>query len=140
MEPSSQAQNEQPVPDTAPGSVNSSELYDGPRVVPLASGRGAFIPHADPSALLAPVPQPQMSPIADVKSEYPALIVLALDVLSARLLGLIALVTACVVWAGVIYDPEMWRIVAAGTFSILVFLPAMALYWRAGMTGEGEDK
>jgi hypothetical protein len=68
--------------------------------------------------------------------QYPAAIELALDVLSARLLGLICLMAACLIWGGIAWDPQPWRIVAGGIFSLTVFLPVVAIYWRAGMAGE----
>lgn len=151
MEPSSQASNA-PLP---PG-IEEADLYEGPKVIPLASGKASFVESQQGgehggrarapdtatagAALLAPIPRPEVSPMAQVKSEYPAVILLALDVLSARLLGLIALVTACLVWAGVVYQPDMWRVIAAGAFSILVLLPVMAIYWKAGLAGEEEGK
>jgi hypothetical protein len=122
-----------------PEGVSEADLVDGPRVVHLASGRGTFLP-PDPKALISPIPPLPSAPppptTAELKLAYPAAIELALDVLSARLLGLIALVTACVVWGGVIWDPTLWRVIAASAFSLLVFLPVTALYWRAGLAGE----
>jgi hypothetical protein len=123
-----------------PEGVTEADLVDGPRVVHLASGRGTFLP-GDPKTLVAPIPPaPPVAAVspttAQIKADYPAAIELALDVLSARLLGLIALVTACVVWGGVIWDPTLWRVIAASAFSLLVFLPVTALYWRAGLAGE----
>lgn len=134
-EPSSPAIESKPLPE----GVSEADLVDGPRVVHLPSGRGSFI---DAPGLVKPIPPvapvvPSIVTTAEVKNDYPAVIELALDVLSARLLGLISLVAACLIWAGVVWDPLMWRIVAAGVFSVTVFLPIMAIYWRAGMTGEG---
>lgn len=135
-----------PASEPLPEGVTEDELYEGPNVI------------AHPAALVRPVPvqQPMTKPPpeADIppptdrgvsfttsppqeRSRYPDVIMLALDVLAARLLGLIALVTACLIWAGVVWDPLMWRIIAAGAFSLTVFLPMMAIYWKSGMTGEG---
>jgi hypothetical protein len=117
-----------------PEGVSEADLVDGPRVVPLKSGRAAFLqPAAD---LVTPIPITQPS-TAEIKRDYPAAIELALDVLSARLLGLICLVAACLIWGGIVWNPEMYRIIAGGVFSLTVFLPIMAIYWKAGMTGEG---
>lgn len=82
-----------------------------------------------------PLPPPPVT-TADIKKEYPAVLELALDVLSARLLGLIALVTACAIWAFVVFDPIPWRILGAGVFSVLVFGPIMVIYWRRMSGGE----
>jgi hypothetical protein len=117
-----------------PNGITEADLVDGPRVVPLPSGRATLL--APDLTKPIPSPPPEPSPTSQVKSEYPELVTLALDVLSARLLGLISLVAACLIWAGVVWDPQMWRIVAAGVFSVTVFLPIMAIYWRSGMKGE----
>jgi hypothetical protein len=120
-----------------PDGVQQDELYDGPRVVPHPATK------MTPQLLVAPIQEvppssPQVSFPEPAKDGYPAAVLLALDVLSARLLGLVALVTGCVIWAYVVYDPNQWRIIAAVAFSITVFLPIMVIYWKAGMAGEGE--
>lgn len=154
-----------------PEGVSDADLYDGPKVVHLASGKASFLvsdpepagPSAAPAqtaataaALIAPIPQapsPQgpaqpaaphappppsvsVSP-AEIKRDYAQLIELALDVISARLLGVIALLASVVFWGMVVYDPTIARIEAASAFSLLVFAPVMIIYWRAGLTGEG---
>jgi hypothetical protein len=137
MEPSSTPENK-PLPE----GVSEADLVDGPKVHHLKSGRATFLP-PDPAALAKAIPlplMPSLSATAELKRDYPAAIELALDVLSARLLGLIALVTACIVWGGVIWDPTLWRVIAASAFSLLVFLPVTALYWRAGLVGEKSSK
>lgn len=132
-----------PASEPLPEGVTEDELYEGPNVI------------EHPAALARPIPQ-QMKPPpeADIppptdrgvsfttsppqeRSRYPDVIMLALDVLAARLLGLIALVTACLIWAGVVWDPLMWRIIAACAFSLTVFLPMVAIYWKSGIAGEG---
>lgn len=141
---------------TLPEGVNESDLVEGPAVAHLPSGKGTFLA---PEALVKPIPiggrdsaaaihteltevtkaaYPHIPPAttADIKKEYPAVLELALDVLSARLLGLIALVTACAIWAFVVYDPIPWRILGAGVFSVLVFGPIMVIYWRRMSGGE----
>lgn len=138
----------EPLPD----GVSEADLVEGPKVLHLPSGRGTFVadpvqtvappPTAPPPqarALIQPIPLPAPLPVsgAQAKKDYPAIIEAALDILSARLLGLIALVTACLIWAGVIWDPEIHRIIAAGVFSASVFWPMMLIYWKTGMTGGG---
>lgn len=139
-----------------PDGVTEADLVEGPKVVHLPSGRGSFVqpeasslvqkipPFEDMQKLgddmlkaAAGVPVTSAVTTAQIKKDYPAAIELALDVLSARLLGLISLVAACLIWGGIVWDPEFWRIIAGGVFSLTVFLPIMAIYWRAGMTGEG---
>jgi hypothetical protein len=131
MEPS--LQGNKPLPE----GVSESDLVDGPKVHHLPSGRGSFLP-PEPEALVKPIPAspPPTPSTAQIKLEYPAAIELALDVLSARLLGLICLVAACLIWAGIVWDPQRDRIIAGGVFSLTVFLPIMAIYWRAAMKGE----
>jgi len=145
-----------------PDGVNPEALYDGPNVHRLASGRGAFLPPT-PETLSAPIPQspqgpalaalpgpqtavvvapataPPPVPVSQtvMKRDYPQVVALAMDVLSARLLGLIALVAMCGLWGVVVWDPDPKRIAAAGIASLTVFLPIMVIYWRAGLTGEG---
>ena len=111
-----------------PPGVAESDLYDGP-------AQPTQLQLVRPIAPPAP-PPPQVTSGTATEDRYPAAVLLALDVLSARLLGLIALITACLVWAGVVLAPDFWRIVAAGVFSALVFLPIVGLYWRAGLTGD----
>ena len=147
-------------PNDLPDGVAAEDLYDGPKVVSLPSGRGTFLDPATapidppPQALVAPIPTqvaptrdvgmdahvphstPQVS-TAEVKAAYPAALELAWDVLATRLHFLLALVTACLIWAWVVYDPEIHRVIAAGVFSAVVFWPMALIYWRAGMTGEG---
>ena len=124
--------SEPPIPE----GVAAGELYDGPKVFKLP--QQAQVSAQNAQNLIQPIPQPhQVSPDTQKEDRYPAVILLALDVLSARLLGVVALVTACAIWGGVVWNPDMWRIVAAGAFSVLVFLPVMVLYWQAGMAGEG---
>lgn len=135
-------------PNNLPDGVQESDLYDGPQVP--TPGKVVPMPGSSPKAVadlvrqiprdrdLSPRdPPPQVSPSVEDQTGYAETINLALDILSARLLGLVALVTACLIWAFVIYDPNYLRIMAAGAFSISVFLPIMIIYWRAGMTGEG---
>jgi len=123
-----------PPNEALPAGVEVEELYDGP--VP-----GQVVSH--PAQLVRPIPQQVPPKQADVsyttpkKDEYPAAVMVALDVLSARLLGLVALVTGCFIWGFVVWDPNLWRVIAASAFSALVFLPIMVIYWKAGMTGEG---
>lgn len=124
-----------------PDGVAQEELYDGPKIVQHPASAAQRAAGAMAVQLTAPIPPPEPEPQVSyqpaMKKDYPATVLLALDVLSARLLGLVALVTACLIWAGVVWDPNLWRIVAAGVFSLTVFLPIMVIYWKAGMTGEG---
>jgi hypothetical protein len=55
----------------------------------------------------------------------------ALDMVSARLLGVLALVAACAIWGYAVYDPTTPRTVASTLYSITVLAPVMGMYWRA---------
>jgi hypothetical protein len=125
--------SDKPLPD----GVSEADLVDGPRVLHLASGRGSFLP-PEPENLVKPIPVAPPPPVvvpppstAQIKRDYPAAIELALDVLSTKLLLLIALVAACGAWGAVIWSPDIWRIVGASAFSVFVFLPSVALYWKS---------
>jgi hypothetical protein len=140
-----------------PEGVSDADLYEGPKIVPLASGKAAFVAQAvqpaaaapSAEALVRPIPPPnlkvhgvpvELDPVpvtsAVIKSGYPELIGLALDVLATKVHALLALVAAVVIWGAVVFNPDPYRIAAAGAFSILVFLPMMVIYWRSGMKGE----
>jgi hypothetical protein len=119
--------------------VDQADLYEG--VVPPPDRENVVaMPPPPPRLEPAPVvqePQVRLSPIAQIKKEYPAVLIAALDVLSARLLGLIAVVAACGIWSFAVWDPNPVRTIAAGLFSVTVLGPIVALYWKAGITGGG---
>ncbi len=139
-----------------PEGVTQGDLYDGPVVVPLKPAAPA--PPAAAS-LVTPIPEVdltpgsiewrsgprppgyhpagEVTPVADLKKSYPAVLTAALDVLNARLLGLIAVVAACAIWGFAVYDPTTQRIAAASLFSLTALLPLIVLYWKAGVTGGG---
>lgn len=110
-----------------PEGVDPADLYDGPNVVampkpPLFTA---------PAQLVAPIPPPVKAPEA-VPAGYPPVLIAALDVLSARLLGLLAVVAACGMWSYAVWDPNTMRTVAASLFSLTVLGPLIVLYWKAG--------
>lgn len=154
-------------PNDLPEGVEPEELYEGPKVVPLASGRASFLesppdPREAPAAAITqPIPTaaprvvikgnqqwsggvlpqfpaapPSTVSTAAVKAAYPAALELAWDVLATRVHFLIALVTACLIWAWVIWDPEPYRMITAGAYSVLVMWPMAWIYWKAGMPGQ----
>ena len=106
--------------NSSPRLVDPGDLYDGPEPAPGAAleQRIAFIP---------PEKQDKRS-----RPDYVATITAALDMLNARLLGLIAVVAACLIWGWSVYQPEVLRTYAAGAFSLTVLLPVIVLYWRRG--------
>jgi hypothetical protein len=139
--------SDKPLPD----GVSDADLYEGPKIVPLASGKAAFIgPAQAPSALgnqpipppaqalIQPIPQPPPVPTAAVKSAYPDLIRLCLDVLATKVHALWVLTAAIAIWGYSAVNPDPWRLLAATAYSVLVVLPMLLIYWRSGTKGEGE--
>lgn len=128
-----QAANDTPV--ILPEGVTQEELYDGPKP-------GGEVAHLA-AALVKPIPahvspSPEVSSVPEIKSGYPAVLTAALDILSARLLGLLAVIAACGIWSFAVWDPTMPRTIAASLFSVTVLFPLVMLYWKAGMTGGGD--
>lgn len=119
-------------PKALPQGVAQDELYDGPR----PNGAGQPKPNQrpnlpDPEAILTPIPQKQQRQPAPQVSEA-AVLSAALDVLSARLMGLIAVLAACGMWGWAVYEPEQLRTIAASLFSITVLMPLVYLYAKQG--------
>jgi len=148
-----------------PAGVSEEELYDGDPVVHFPSGKASFVkPEAEspspvvsaptpaPEALVRPIPQPAPqppppvyspqpvagSPTAVLKASYPAAIELALDVLSHRVRYMVALITACLIWGYVImWTADLWHILGASVFSVLILAPMMLVEWRRAGAEEG---
>jgi hypothetical protein len=77
--------------------------------------------------LLQPIPSQTGSPSVADRAD---ILSIALDMLSARLLGVLALVAACAIWGYAVYDPEPPRTIAATLYSVTVLAPVMILYYR----------
>jgi len=150
MEASSPQETASQMPLPLPEGVSDADLYDGPKIVPLASGKIAFVQSPVGAAPVPPTPEVLVRPIPPsprleappvptqaVKSVYPDLIRLCLDVLATKVQTLIALVVASGIWGYVVVNPDPWRLGAAGLFSLSVFLPMVVIYWRSGTKGEG---
>jgi hypothetical protein len=121
-------------PSELPPGVTPDQLYDGadPNVVkfrPMPEPTAADL--VKPSVMQAPA-EPEVSPPFDVKQGYAATLSVALDILSARLLGLLAVIAACGIWSYAVWEPDLTRTVAATLFSVTVLGPLIALYWKAG--------
>lgn len=114
---------------SSPREVDPAELYDGPEpggdnIEHLYGGAPGTVQY------VPPVPPPRMS--VRQSPHYAATLTAALDILGARLLALIAVLAACLIWGWAVYSPEPDRTYAALAFSLSVFIPAVALYWRRG--------
>ncbi|HKD46433.1 MAG TPA: hypothetical protein VKB67_01985 [Rhizomicrobium sp.] len=150
-----------------PAGVSEEELYDGDPVVHFPSGKVSFVrPEADapsgnpappashnpaPEALVRPIPQalpaitlplasgpPPPPSTAALKASYPAAIELALDILSHRVRYMVALITACMIWGYVImWTADLWHILGASVFSVLILAPMMLVEWRRAGAEEG---
>lgn len=139
------------MPNDLPEGVSEADLVQGQKVAHFPRSAATFLAPASETAapLVKPIPAPNATVLVEaqdrpqvtrevLKREYPDVIALAMDILSARLLGLIALITACIAWLFVVYSPDPWRITAAGAFSVSVFWPMAAIYWRRMRGNEGE--
>ena len=102
--------------NSSPRLVEPADLYDGPQPPPLEP---PYVP---------PAPKPD----ARARRDYVATITAALDMLGSRILALIAVIAACVMWAAAVYEPEQQRLYAAIGFSLTVLLPTIILYFRRG--------
>lgn len=102
---------------SSPRLVEPADLYDGPEPTP-------------PGVNFLPPDSEKKSPRS--RPDYVATIAAALDVLAARLLGLIATVAACALWGFTVYEPETLRTYAALGFSLTVLAPIVLLYWKRG--------
>ena len=119
------------------------ELYDGPRV----NGRAHIPPYvsepepavSEPSRELFTDAQPAAEPEPELVDNANALRVL-FEILSTRLLGLVATVAACAIWAVAVWQPDLSRTAAAVGFSITVLIPIVGLYWRTATMAAGRDQ
>lgn len=106
-------------------SVNPNE-YDGPMPSTVAEFPRAERLRFAPEQPAEPAPDPRAS------SAYVAALSAALDMLAARLLGLVATVAACGLWCVAVYEPHLMRTYAALGFSLTVLLPIIVLYFKRG--------
>ena len=105
-----------------PDDIDALEMYDGPTpgMPPRPNG------HAAP-----PVAPP--APIVETRDErYAQAFALALDVLSARLLGLVAMTGAIIVFVFLMIWPDMLRLYGAVAYCGGVIVPMTVLYVRRG--------
>lgn len=103
-----------------------TEGFDGP-----APGNVQPFPKAplfaQPIAEAAPT-----APAPRVNKHYTALINAAMDVLSARLLGLLAVIGAVAMFGYAVFDPVPWRTYTVAAYSCVVLWPIVWLYLKKG--------
>ena len=105
-----------------PQGVTEDMLYEQPPKVvrmPTAPVQASSHVQAPKFAMAPPDPRAQI-------------LSTAMDVLSARLLALIAVVAACALWGYAVYDPLPLRSIAAAGFSVLTLAPVIYLHLRHG--------
>ena len=103
--------------------INPGELYDGPNPDNVVQYPAVNIP--TPLFVAPPVPVGSKAAVLDTLTA-------ALQVLSARLLGMIAVVGAVVMFGWAVYDPQPWRLAAVGSYAVVVLWPIVWLYMRRG--------
>lgn len=104
---------------------------------PTHTVNGAYTEqYADEFGRIPPSPAIQPPPrIAAAPVDYSHMIsVIAAwkDILNARLLAVVALIGALVIFGGAVYDPLPQRIWGASLYAVGVLWPIMALYFRKG--------
>lgn len=67
-----------------------------------------------------------------LQPSYIAAVMAALDMASARILALIAVLGSVGIWAYAAYDPTILRLYAGAGMSIGVLFPCLYLAWRKG--------
>jgi len=105
--------------NSLPREIDPADLYEGPDPANVAQFPRQI-------TFVEPAPDRRLKP------DYVATITAALDILGSRILALICAIAACAMWSWAVYDPQPQRTYAAIAFSLTVFLPAVALYWRRG--------
>ena len=104
--------------------IDPGETYDGPN----PTDNVVQYPHQTiptPTLIAPPVPIDSKAGVLDTLTA-------ALQVLSARLLGMIAVVGAVLMFGWAVYDPQPWRLAAVGTYAAVVLWPIVFLYLKRG--------
>ncbi len=85
-----------------------------------------------PKAPLFRVPISEAADDPRKSKQYTGIIKAAMDVLSARLLGLIAVVGAVVMFAYAVFDPMPWRTYTVVSYACVVLFPTIYLALKKG--------
>lgn len=111
--------------------IPEDEFYDGPIVQFPGSLPGST---AGAMAVALNVPQPGFDPPPQQvsKAKYVEMINAALGILGARLLGLIAVIGAVVMFGLAVWDPMPWRTYTVAAYAAVVLWPIVWLYLRRG--------
>jgi hypothetical protein len=80
----------------------------------------------------APIQDAGAAPKPRVDKQYTGVIKAWIDILSARLLGLIAVVGAVAMFGYAVFDPIPWRTYTVAAYSIVVLWPIVWLYLKKG--------
>ena len=107
-----------------PQGVDPSEMYEGadPNVTQL---------HQRTAPSFAPVVTEEDRD-ARKRRDYVAMLAATVDVLAARLLALIAVIGAVVLFIWSVYDPLPWRVYASVSYAVVVLWPLVYLHLRKG--------
>jgi hypothetical protein len=100
--------------------IDPGETYDGPNPDNVTQ----FPTEAAPTPL-------QIAPVIN-RAQYVETLAVALNVLSARFLGVVAVIGAVAMFGWAVYDPLPWRLAAVGTYAAVVLWPIVWLYLRRG--------
>jgi hypothetical protein len=114
--------NENVIPHPA---IEPHELYEGPEP---ASFTHAPIPQRPVGSVTLNTQQKQQILTAQIMATIRA----GALMVSARLLGAIAVATACAVWAYAVVNPDTARTIAAVGFSVTVLAPVIFLHLQKG--------
>jgi hypothetical protein len=101
------------------------EGYDGPE-----PGNVTDFPKAP--LFRTPIAESPAAPRPRVNKEYTALINAAMDVLSARLHCLIAVIGAVIMFGYAVYDPIPWRTYTVAAYACVVLFPTIWLQLKKG--------
>lgn len=102
------------------------EGYDGP-----APGNVEQFPK-QPLSFRVPITEHARPADPRSSGEYVGVIKAALDVLSARMLGLLAVIGAVGMFSFAVYDPIPWRTYTVVAYAVVVLFPTIYLYLKRG--------
>lgn len=87
---------------------------------------------AEPIPLNLSVPADRPEQAHELRRDYVAQIRAALDVLSARLLALLAVIGGIGIWSWAVYSPSLWPFIIGCGYSVGVIFPTVWLYKAEG--------